>query len=98
MRSTAGWLRWQRSLRVRCTGWSSSSGSRGRGSRWSTQAGGTLVFAAESIGESLEPGLWNGFGISNVIDNVGAYLTRPTAAASGLIRPKPVWRIMDNFR
>ncbi len=30
------------------------------------KTGGTMVFAAESIGESLEPGLWNGFGISNV--------------------------------
>ncbi|MCX6045463.1 MAG: ABC transporter substrate-binding protein [Chloroflexi bacterium] len=44
------------------------------------KTGGTLVFAAESIGESLEPGLWNGFGISNVIDNVGAYLTRPNSS------------------
>src|SRR5262245_44452096 len=41
------------------------------------KAGGTLVFAAEEIGESLDPGLWNGFGISNAIDNIGACLTRP---------------------
>lgn len=38
----------------------------------------TLVFAAESLGESLEPGLWNGFGASNVIDNVYDKLTRPS--------------------
>ncbi len=41
------------------------------------KTGGTLIFAAEAIGESLDPGLWNGFGISNVIDNVGGCLTRP---------------------
>jgi peptide/nickel transport system substrate-binding protein len=39
--------------------------------------GGTLVFAAESMGDSLEPGLWNGFGASNVIDQVCDHLTRP---------------------
>src|SRR5690606_38157599 len=44
--------------------------------------GGTLVFAAEAIGESLDPGLWNGFGISNVIDNVGACLTRPNTSGN----------------
>ncbi|MFQ3662381.1 MAG: ABC transporter substrate-binding protein [Chloroflexaceae bacterium] len=37
----------------------------------------TLVFAAESLGESLEPGLWNGFGSSNVLDTVYDRLTRP---------------------
>lgn len=41
------------------------------------KSGGTLVFAAESVGESLEPGLWNGFGSSNVLDNVYDHLTRP---------------------
>ena len=41
------------------------------------KTGGTLVFAAESVGESLEPGLWNGFGSSNVLDNVYDHLTRP---------------------
>lgn len=41
------------------------------------QQGGTLVMAAESMGESLEPGLFNGFGTVNVQDNVGATLTRP---------------------
>src|SRR5689334_12452221 len=44
------------------------------------KSGGTLVFAAEAIGESLDPGLWNGFGISNVIDNVGGCLTRPNSS------------------
>ncbi len=39
--------------------------------------GGTMVFAAESMGDSLEPGLWNGFGASNVIDNVCDKLTKP---------------------
>jgi peptide/nickel transport system substrate-binding protein len=40
-------------------------------------ASGTLVFAAEAVGESLEPGLWNGFGASNIIDNLYDKLTRP---------------------
>ncbi|MDZ4717741.1 MAG: ABC transporter substrate-binding protein [Roseiflexaceae bacterium] len=40
-------------------------------------AQGTLVFAAEAVGDSLEPGLWNGFGCSNVIDNIYDKLTRP---------------------
>ncbi len=39
--------------------------------------GGTLVFAAESMGDSVEPGLFNGFGSVNVIDNVCDKLTRP---------------------
>ncbi|MCB0212213.1 MAG: ABC transporter substrate-binding protein [Anaerolineae bacterium] len=41
--------------------------------------GGTLVFAAESVGESLEPGLWNGFGVANILDNVCDGLTRPSS-------------------
>lgn len=43
--------------------------------------GGTLVFAAESVGESLEPGLWNGFGVANILDNAGGTLTRPAEGA-----------------
>ena len=42
-----------------------------------TKKGGTLVFAAESMGDSLEPGLFNGFGTTNVLDNVGDKLTGP---------------------
>ena len=53
------------------------------------QTGGTMIFAAESIGESLEPGLWNGFGISNVIDNVSAYLTRPNSSGQWTDPPEP---------
>jgi peptide/nickel transport system substrate-binding protein len=41
------------------------------------QTGGTLVFAAEAVGDSLEPGLWNGFGCANIIDNIYDKLTRP---------------------
>lgn len=29
------------------------------------------------MGESLEPGLWNGFGCSNVLDNIYDRLTQP---------------------
>ncbi|PJF26592.1 MAG: ABC transporter substrate-binding protein, partial [Phototrophicales bacterium] len=38
--------------------------------------GGVLVFAAESMGETLEPGLWNGFGSIHVTDNIGEGLIR----------------------
>jgi len=64
------------------------------------QTGGTLVFAAETIGESLEPGLWNGFGISNVIDNVGAYLTRPNSSGQWTDPPEASlaesWAVADD--
>jgi peptide/nickel transport system substrate-binding protein len=64
------------------------------------QTGGTLIFAAESIGESLEPGLWNGFGISNVIDNVSAYLTRPNSSGQWTDPPEPSlaesWEISED--
>jgi peptide/nickel transport system substrate-binding protein len=53
------------------------------------QTGGTMIFAAETIGESLEPGLWNGFGISNGIDNVSAYLTRPNSSGQWTDPPEP---------
>jgi peptide/nickel transport system substrate-binding protein len=38
--------------------------------------GGTLVVAAESMGDTLEPGIWTGFGSIHVLDNVGEGLTR----------------------
>jgi peptide/nickel transport system substrate-binding protein len=64
------------------------------------QTGGRLVFAAETIGESLEPGLWNGFGISNVLDNVGAYLTRPNSSGVWTDPPEgglaESWEISDD--
>ena len=37
----------------------------------------TLIFGAEAIGETLEPGLWNGFGCSNVLDNIYERITQP---------------------
>jgi peptide/nickel transport system substrate-binding protein len=49
--------------------------------------GGALTFAAESVGESLEPGLWNGFGCANIIDNVCDKLTRPGEAWTDPARP-----------
>ncbi|MEZ4634990.1 MAG: ABC transporter substrate-binding protein [Caldilineaceae bacterium] len=64
------------------------------------QPGGRLVFAAETIGESLEPGLWNGFGITNVHDNVGAYLTRPNSSGVWTDPPEPSlaesWEVSDD--
>ncbi len=64
------------------------------------QTGGRLVFAAETIGESLEPGLWNGFGITNVLDNVGAYLTRPNSSGNWTDPAEPglaeSWEISDD--
>lgn len=41
--------------------------------------GGRLIFAAETIGDSLEPGLWTGFGTINIVDNLAGYLTRPNS-------------------
>jgi peptide/nickel transport system substrate-binding protein len=38
--------------------------------------GGTLVVAAESMGDTLEPGIWTGFGSIHVLDNVGEGLVR----------------------
>lgn len=52
-----------------------------------TTGGGTLVFAAEAIGESLEPGLWNGFGCSNILDNVYDRLTQPGEKWADPARP-----------
>ena len=46
-----------------------------------------LVFAAEAIGETLEPGLWNGFGNSNIIDNVYDRLTQPGPGWVGAAQP-----------
>jgi len=64
------------------------------------KAGGTLVFAAEEIGESLDPGLWNGFGISNAIDNIGACLTRPNKSGVWTDPPEPSlaesWALADD--
>jgi peptide/nickel transport system substrate-binding protein len=40
------------------------------------QQGGTLVVGAESMGDSLENGLWSGFGTINVLDNIGEGLVR----------------------
>jgi peptide/nickel transport system substrate-binding protein len=39
-------------------------------------AGGKLVFAAESMGDTLETGIWTGFGSIHVMDNIGEGLTR----------------------
>jgi peptide/nickel transport system substrate-binding protein len=47
----------------------------------------TLVFAAEAVGESLEPGLWNGFGNSNILDNVYDRLTQPGEKWADPARP-----------
>lgn len=47
----------------------------------------TLVFAAEVVGESLEPGLWNGFGCSNILDNVYDRLTQPGEQWTDPARP-----------
>lgn len=52
------------------------SASRGMLRALAQQQGGTLVFAAESMGDTLEPGLWTGFGTIHVTDNVGEGLTR----------------------
>mgnify|MGYP005845217557 CR=1 FL=1 len=59
--------------------------------------GGVLVFAAESMGETLEPGLWNGFGSIHVTDNLGEGLIRSNFVSG---EPTPglaeSWTISDD--
>jgi peptide/nickel transport system substrate-binding protein len=59
--------------------------------------GGTLVFAAESMGETLETGLWNGFGSIHVTDNMGEGLIRSNFVSG---EPTPglaeSWTISDD--
>lgn len=40
------------------------------------ERGGTLVVATESMGDTLEPGIWTGFGSIHVLDNVGEGLVK----------------------
>ena len=58
----------------------------------------TLIFAAEAVGESLEPGLWNGFGASNVLDNVYDRLTQPGEKWTDPARPALAesWEISED--
>ena len=64
------------------------------------KAGGRLVFAAETIGDSLEPGLWTGFGTINVIDNLAGYLTRPNSQNKFSVEAEPFiaesWSISED--
>lgn len=64
------------------------------------QMGGRLVFAAETIGESLEPGLWTGFGTINILDNLAGYLTRPNSENKFVGEAEPYlaesWTISDD--
>ncbi|UCC74436.1 MAG: ABC transporter substrate-binding protein [Gemmatimonadota bacterium] len=61
------------------------------------QFGGTLVVAAESMGDTLEPGLWTGFGSIHVLDNVGEGLIR-SDFVSGEPRPALAesWEISED--
>jgi peptide/nickel transport system substrate-binding protein len=40
------------------------------------QFGGTIVWAADSMGDTLENGIWTGFGSINVLDTIGEGLVR----------------------
>ncbi|MDX2140694.1 MAG: ABC transporter substrate-binding protein [Chloroflexota bacterium] len=40
------------------------------------QTGGSIVWAADSMGDTLENGIWTGFGSVNVLDNIGEGLVR----------------------
>lgn len=40
------------------------------------QMGGSIVWAADSMGDTLENGIWTGFGSINVLDNIGEGLVR----------------------
>jgi peptide/nickel transport system substrate-binding protein len=59
--------------------------------------GGTLVVAAESMGDTLEPGIWTGFGSIHVLDNVGEGLVRSDFTSG---EPSPglaeSWTISDD--
>ncbi len=65
--------------------------------RAAQQNGGTLVFAAESMGDTFEPGLWTGFGTIHAMDNVGEGLVR-----SNFVNGEPTpalaesWTISDD--
>lgn len=67
--------------------------------RLAQQQGGTIVLAAESLGESIEVGRFTGFGSTNVKDNIFEGLTRPNPDSySG--EPQPglaeSWEISDD--
>jgi peptide/nickel transport system substrate-binding protein len=62
--------------------------------------GGRLIFAAETIGDSLEPGVWTGFGTINIVDNLAGYLTRPNSENKFVGAAEPFvaesWTISDD--
>ncbi len=64
------------------------------------KVGGTLVFAAEEMGESFETGLWNGFGVVNVLDNICEGLTRASDDFVGPPQPALAesWDISEDGR
>ena len=53
------------------------------------QRGGTLVVAAESIGDSLDIGFWQGFGGLHIIDSIGEGLVQADFETA---TPGLVWR------
>ena len=61
------------------------------------QRGGTLVVAAESMGDSLDIGFWHGFGGLHVIDSIGEGLVQADFE-TGNARPglAESWTISDD--
>jgi peptide/nickel transport system substrate-binding protein len=59
--------------------------------------GGTLIMGSEPLGETLEPGLWSGFGTITVLDNLGEGLVRADFE-TGTIQPglAESWEVSDD--
>jgi peptide/nickel transport system substrate-binding protein len=59
--------------------------------------GGTLIMGAEPLGDTLEPGLWSGFGTVTVLDNIGEGLVRADFE-TGTIQPglAESWEVSDD--
>jgi len=76
------------------------AGSTATGAAVAPATGGRLIFAAETIGDSLEPGLWTGFGTINISDNLAGYLTRPNSENKFVGAAEPFvaesWTISDD--
>ena len=61
------------------------------------QYGGTLVFGAESMGDSFDIGFWHGFGGVHVIDTIGEGLVRADFENGGALPGlAESWEISDD--
>ena len=71
--------------------------SLGTGTAQDPQYGGTLVFGAESMGDSFDIGFWHGFGGVHVIDSIGEGLVRADFENGGALPGlAESWEISDD--